>query len=284
MNQPKSAKNETKTIILCEKCSQKLRIPKSKKKLRVTCPTCRHEFNYKPYLFGFSSNNKKPLLVGLVGSLIGFVLVEIVNFNRALATTNPLIATMITIGAFGICFGAVMGSAEGFFRKNKTRLYYGLKVGAILGLISGVISGFIAQIIYSSILSAFAVQSVPSLSVVMFARTIGWCILGLLLGVAYGIKENTLGDLKYGLIGGSIGGAIGGFFFDPLSILIQLGGGTIGRLAGFSILGMTISLSINYFREVAIRQNLPEMYKPITRKLPTNPRLLLPDSTTKNSQ
>lgn len=281
MNPSQSAENEVKIIILCENCSQKLRIPKRKKKLRVTCPNCRHEFNYKRYLFGFSSNNKKPLLVGLIGSLIGFFLVEIVNFNRALATINPLVATMITIGAFGICFGAVMGGAEGFFRKNKTRLYYGLKVGAILGLISGILSGFIAQIIYSSILAAFAVQSIPSLSVVMFARTVGWCILGLLLGVAYGIKENTLGDLKFGLIGGAIGGAIGGFFFDPLSIAIQIGGGTVGRLVGFSILGMAIGVSINYFREVAIRRNLPEMYQEIARKLPPNSRLLLPDSTTK---
>lgn len=281
MNQPKSTENKAKIIILCENCSQKLRIPKQKKKLRVTCPTCRHEFNYKRYFFGFSSNNKKPLLVGLVGSLIGFFLVEIVNFNRALASTNSFVATMITIAAFGICFGAVMGGAEGFFRKNKTRLYYGLKVGAILGLISGIISGFIAQFIYNFILSAFIEQSVPSLTVVMFARTVGWCILGLLLGTAYGIKENTFGDLKFGLIGGAIGGAIGGFFFDPLSIVIQLGGGTIGRLVGFSILGMTISLSINYFREVAIRRNLPDMYKPITRKLPPNSRLLLPDSSTK---
>lgn len=281
MNQPQFAENEVKIIILCENCSQKLRIPKRKKKLRVTCPTCRHEFNYKRYLLGFSSNNKKPLLVGLFGSLIGFFLVEIVNFNRALATTNPLVATMITIAAFGMCFGAVMGSAEGFFRKNKTRLYYGLKVGAILGLISGVISGFFAQIIYSSILSIFLVKSDPSLAVVMFARTVGWCILGLLLGASYGIKENTFGDLKFGLIGGAIGGTIGGFFFDPLSIAIQLGGGTIGRLVGFSILGMTIGVSINYFREVAIRQNKPEMYQEITRKLPPNPRLLLPDSTKK---
>lgn len=281
LNQPKSAENEVKIIILCENCSQKLRIPKRKKQIRVTCPTCRHEFNYKRYFFGFSSNNKKPLLVGLVGSLIGFFLVEIVNFNRALASTNPLVATMITIAAFGMCLGAVMGGAEGFFRKNKPRLYYGLKVGAILGLLSGAISGCIAQLIYSFILAAFTVQSTPSLTVVMFARTVGWAILGLLLGIAYGVKENTLGDLKFGLIGGAIGGTIGGFFFDPLSILIQLGGGTIGRLVAFSILGMTIGVSINYFREVAIRRNLPEMYKPITRKLPPNSRLLLPDSSTK---
>ncbi len=36
---------ETKIIIVCEHCSQKLRLPRRNRKLRVTCPTCRHEFD-----------------------------------------------------------------------------------------------------------------------------------------------------------------------------------------------------------------------------------------------
>ncbi|MFB2972527.1 hypothetical protein ACE1CD_26510 [Aerosakkonema sp. BLCC-F183] len=283
MNQPQSAENnnEVKIIILCENCSQKLRIPKRKKKLRVTCPTCRHEFNYKRYVFGFSSNNKKPLLVGWVGSLIGFIVVEIIQLSRILATTNTFLNAMITFGAFGMCLGAVMGAAEGFFRKDRTKLYYGLKVGSTLGLVSGVISGFIAQYVFVSILSFSTVDSAPPLALLIFARTAGWCILGILLGGSYGIKENTLGDLKFGFIGGGIGGAIGGLFFDPLGSLFEFGGGTVGRLLGLSLVGMNIGVTINRFREVAIAQNRPEMYRQITRKLPTNSRLLLPGSSDK---
>ena len=35
------------TSVVCENCRQKLRIPQSRTWIRVTCPTCRHEFNYR---------------------------------------------------------------------------------------------------------------------------------------------------------------------------------------------------------------------------------------------
>ena len=46
---PSAQNNEEKIIILCENCGQKLRlpIPAPKKKMRVTCPKCRHEFLFR---------------------------------------------------------------------------------------------------------------------------------------------------------------------------------------------------------------------------------------------
>jgi len=46
---PSSPNNDQKIIILCENCGQKLRlpIPAPKKKLRVTCPKCKHEFIFR---------------------------------------------------------------------------------------------------------------------------------------------------------------------------------------------------------------------------------------------
>jgi DNA-directed RNA polymerase subunit RPC12/RpoP len=46
---PSAQNNDEKIIILCENCNQKLRlpIPAPRKKLRVTCPKCRHEFMFK---------------------------------------------------------------------------------------------------------------------------------------------------------------------------------------------------------------------------------------------
>jgi hypothetical protein len=35
------------TIVVCENCRQKLRIPQSRAWIRVTCPTCCYEFNYR---------------------------------------------------------------------------------------------------------------------------------------------------------------------------------------------------------------------------------------------
>ena len=151
MEQAQSTKSNDKIniVVLCETCSQKLRIPKRSKRLRVTCPTCKHEFNYKHYGFGFSSNSKKPLLTGLVGSLVGFLVVEVIYASKFLATTGTLFQTIVITGALGMCLSAVMGAAEGLFRKNKSRLYYGLKAGAILGVIAGVIARAIAPVSYT---------------------------------------------------------------------------------------------------------------------------------------
>lgn len=276
--QTTSPSQEVKIIVVCENCSQKLRIPRRTKKLRVTCPTCRHEFDYRYLGLGFSTSSKRPLLVGLVGSLVGFAMVEIIEANPVSATANPLLVSTLVMGVFGICFGAVMGAAEGFFTKDRTRLYYGLKVGVVLGLVSGVVSGLIAQVAFAAILSLVPYPGYPTLGRVIFARVVGWCVLGLLIGVSYGIKENTPGDVKFGLMGGAMGGAIGGLLFDPLSMAIRIGEGTLGRLIAFSALGMAIGVAVNRFREAGITGNRPEMYRQLTRRLPTNPRLLPPSS------
>ena len=283
MTKNTNSSTEKNIIVLCENCFQKLRLPKLNKKLRVTCPTCRHEFNYKYNILGFSPSSKKYLMAGLVGGIAGFALVEIAQVSFLFRIGNILLSASLAIGTFGTCLGAVMGAAEGFFKKNRERLYYGLKAGTVLGLVSGLIAGLIAQIVFSTILGPESVNREPSLGLFIFARTVGWCVLGLLIGLAYGIKENTSGDLKFGLIGGAIGGAIGGVLFDPLSFLISLGGGTLGRLVGFTVLGMAVCVSINRFREIALSSNRPEMYRQLTRKLPTNPRLSLPSASTKES-
>jgi len=143
---------------------------------------------------------------------------------------------MFSIGVFGIGYGGVVGAAEGILKKDRNKLLYGLAMGVILGLVSGVISGLIAQFVFSFILSKSTANNTPSFALVMFARTIGWGVLGLLIGVSHGIKDNTLGDVKYGLIGGIIGGSFGGLLFDPLSHLVQIGNGALGRLIAFTIL------------------------------------------------
>ena len=281
MTKNTNSSTEKKIIVLCGNCFQKLRLPKLNKKLRVTCPTCRHKFDYKYNIFGFSPSIKQYLMAGLVGSIAGFALVEIAKVSFLFRIENALLSAPLAIGAFGTCLGAVMGAAEGFFKKNRERLYYGLKAGVVLGLVSGIIAGLIAQIAFGTILGPEAPEREPSFGLLIFARTVGWGVLGLLVGVAYGIKENTSGDLKFGLVGGAIGGAIGGILFDPLVLLIPLGGGTLGRLVGLTILGMAVCVSINRFQEIALSSNKPEMYRQLTRKLPTNPRLSLPSASKK---
>ena len=46
-NQLPQNNEESKIIIACENCGQRLRIPLRRKNLHVACPTCHHEFNYE---------------------------------------------------------------------------------------------------------------------------------------------------------------------------------------------------------------------------------------------
>lgn len=39
---------KTFKIYKCSECKQKVRVPKRKKKIRITCPTCNHTFVRKP--------------------------------------------------------------------------------------------------------------------------------------------------------------------------------------------------------------------------------------------
>ena len=120
--------------------------------------------------------------------------VEIIQTSHFLSAPSVFLHSALDLGAFGICLGAVIGAAEGFVKKDRDRLLYGLKIGAILGLLSGVVSGLIAQFVFGAILSLAPRGGYPSFVLVMVARTIGWCVLGLLIGASYGIKENTWGS------------------------------------------------------------------------------------------
>jgi hypothetical protein len=252
-------------VVRCDNCFRELSIPKLDRKLRITCPSCKHQFFYRYNVWGISGSTKKFLLVGLVGGFVGFILVELLLGEMVFASA-----------AYGIALGSSLGMAEGFFRSDRARLLYGLRAGAMLGAIAGILSGLVAQAFYSAALSGYPPTMAPPFYTLIVARALAWCTFGALLGAAHGIKENTWGDVKYGLIGGAVGGVIGGLMFDPIAVLLPLGEGTASRLVGFVALGVAVAISVNRFREVALSRGRPEMYEQISARLPANPRLSLP--------
>lgn len=214
------------------------------------------------------------MLAGLCGGAAGFAITEILSrllFNRVLTVPLQFLSLFVTFSVLGLSIGAFLGGSEGFFLHNKKRMLYGVKMGVILGAIGGTTAGLLAQLVFS-----FILQSSPDAAgglTTSLARIVGWAVFGTLLGVAYGIKENTIGDLKSGAIAGAIGGAIGGALFDPLATIGGGGTGALSRAIGFIILGMCIGAAVKYLQEQSVVNDKPEMFKTLTYRLPANMRL-----------
>jgi hypothetical protein len=80
-SQASQVNGEVKIIVVCEKCHQKLRIPRRSKKLHVTCPTCRHEFDYQ---YGdefrlITPTVLKGLIISFIMIIVGLIILPLID-------------------------------------------------------------------------------------------------------------------------------------------------------------------------------------------------------------
>jgi proteasome lid subunit RPN8/RPN11 len=80
----------------------------------------------------------------------------------------------------------------------------------------------------------------------IFARTIGWAILGLFLAIAPGVVLLNMKRLAIGLAGGFIGGFVGGILFDAIAIITPeqdfVEGAFLSRLVAITAIGAIAGL------------------------------------------
>jgi len=113
----------------------------------------------------------------------------------------------------GLFVGLGLALAEPIVGHNwKSALLRGI-LGSILGALGGLVVSLFINDIYRFLGggkddSSFVQQ--------MFARGIGWSILGAFLAIAPGIVMRNWKKFLLGLAGGAIGGLFGGFLFDPI--------------------------------------------------------------------
>jgi len=135
------------------------------------------------------------IIIGAVGGLIGFVtgqaallLLGTTFFNSTSSFRNIGFPLSKALGwaTFGICIGIVEGirSRSGAKIKN--------------GIIGGVIGGFIGGLVFEFI-RVFSPGN-------YFSRLIGLIILGLMIGVFYGLIENRLSEAILRLLNGKYKG------------------------------------------------------------------------------
>jgi hypothetical protein len=176
---------------------------------------------------------------GAVGGLLGWMLFGIFGDKNPNGRAEQLLQ-MVLGGAFiGGCIGYLVVSVEAIRDAALIRIARLATYGVVLGAIGGAIGMVIGDEV-----NYFLVNTLPNNVVVaMFARGLGWTVLGVFIGMSEGIAAKSLGKFSYGTIGGAIGGFFGGCLFGLIyyiGIHSQLGSSYWANALGFVILGACI--------------------------------------------
>ena len=144
--------------------------------------------------------------------------------------------------------GCAIGAVEGIVARSPDQALRGGGSGLGVGLAGCALGGVIAQLLYSVLLRAGAELS---LGRVMFARTLGWGVAGMFLGVAQGAAARSGKKTLNGLLGGLGGGLIGGLLFDPIILLTGgIRGGLVSRFIGLLAIGAAVGVLIGLVEQL----------------------------------
>lgn len=188
---------------------------------------------------------KQNLIAGLLGGVLAWALSELLFGESAHASSNSLLVSVGLWGAvLGMAMGGVLGCAEGITSKVNEKALSGGAIGAAIGFIGGFVGGILGQFIYSA-LGGGANAISPGEQIL--ARTLGWALLGMFIGIAQGASGKALKKVVNALIGGLLGGAAGGLAFDFLGGIANTV--VISRLFGIAILGGLTGAAIGMVEE-----------------------------------
>ncbi len=166
---------------------------------------------------------------------------EIEQAKRAIARLDTYWQVVI-----GILIGLGLAIAEPIVGHNaKSAVFRGL-IGAILGALGGFVCSLFINDVYHFLgggknSSSFVQQ--------MFARGVGWSILGAFLAIAPGIAMMNVKKFLLGLAGGTIGGLLGGLLFDPIGLISNFGG--LARCVNILGLGVGAAVATALLEEAA---------------------------------
>lgn len=145
----------------------------------------------------------------------------------------------------GMVIGLGLAMAEPIVGHNEKSAFVRGLVGAGLGALGGYICSLFINDIYHYLGGGgdnFSFQQV-------FARGVGWSILGAFLAIAPGVAMRNLKKFLLGLAGGAIGGLLGGILFDPICQLT--GSGIPARCVNILGLGVGAAVATALLEEVA---------------------------------
>lgn len=145
-----------------------------------------------------------------------------------------------------MCVSIGLAIAEPIVSKNMRSAFLNGALGAVLGCLGGFLVSLFVNDIYRSLGGA---QETSGFLQQMFARGIGWSLLGLFVAMAPGILMRSWKKLVLGLIGGAIGGLLGGLLFD---LLCRWPGSVVlARCVNIVGLGLGAALATTFLENLA---------------------------------
>ena len=91
------------------------------------------------------------IISGAIGGFVGFLLMEVsaALLPKGETAASQIRAMSIYFAGFGLAVGAALGATDGFLRKDRRRLIYGLSIGLVLGVVAGAVGGAAGQVLFS---------------------------------------------------------------------------------------------------------------------------------------
>src|SRR5581483_229821 len=192
-------------------------------------------------------------LAGLIGGALGWIPVEITSHGHGLteaATTWSQIGGLVALAMMaGMIGGMINAAASGSFNAGSANRRRFLK-GFLICLAISIPGTYYSNALFNSILSAggWGYDHPGSMTYLFVGRVVGWCLMGLMVGIGAALANFSIANVTKGALGGLVGGLVGGVLFDPIGSLSQTG--LVSRLLGFSVLGLAIGLFIGLVQEL----------------------------------
>ncbi len=189
-------------------------------------------------------------VAGGAGALIGWGITEAI-FDAggvSVSYTDVLVHTALWFAVIGASVGAAVGAIEGALAGSGVQVLRGGGIGLGVGFVGCAFGGIVAQLLYTLLLS---VSGDPSLGRVILARTLGWGVAGIFLGVAQGAAAFSGKKTLNGLLGGFGGGLLGGLLFDPIaSATGGIRAGMVSRLVGLLAIGVAVGVLVGIVEQL----------------------------------
>jgi hypothetical protein len=154
---------------------------------------------------------------GGLGGLLGWMLFGVFG-NRAPSSDRAFLflsyedLNLLLGGAIlGISIGYFVVGVEAIRDQSLVRFARLASYGALLSWLGGALGMYIGDQVQFGIIHVFGGRFVI---LTLFARGLGWSLLGVAIGASEGIAARSLGKFSYGTLGGLLGGFVGGVLFE----------------------------------------------------------------------